>query len=298
MGDTMDDDDVDAWRMMMKDDGEKEDVDFNAIVTQQLDDGTGVLSTIDKVAACADQARSIKNKVERDERKMVKSNHMITLQVVLHDGTAPCHFRVNMVASAQFGNVEKSVVERMGKRWNPAAKLRLSWLTNDGVCIELTQSNWRDYFVREWCTLPWVVHAHDADMMSSGEMPLVDTSTALFERYDINRNGLIERAELTRMIKDIRLERFECSSALIERFAAHEFDRLDLDTSGGIDFGEFTKYVTKMTAWMRMELMVRAAASKDSAQAHGHPQTLVDPTMWCSSQGLCACGMGVARRSF
>ena len=62
------------------------------------------------------------------------------------------------------------------------------------------------------------------------------------------------------MLRDARLERFECSPALVERYVQAEFDRLDTDKSGYIELTEFTKYVTRMTAWMRSEIMVRLAA--------------------------------------
>ena len=41
---------------------------------------------------------------------------------------------------------------------------------------------------------------------------------------------------------------------LIERFVAHEFDRLDVDGSGYIELPEFTNYVTRMSPWMRVQL--------------------------------------------
>ena len=253
----MEDEDVDAWRMMLKADGEEEDVDFATIaMTNQLDDyNEGVLSTIDTVVAVADRMRTTKMQNELDERRMVKSNHMVTLNVMLHNGDAEQRFRVSVVASAHFGNVQKAVAERLSIRWNAAVRLRLSWLKSDGVLIELNQATWRDFTSREWCNLPWVVHAHDVDADAEVQMPLTDTARTLFERYDLQRNGVIERAELLRMLHDVRLERFQCSNALVEQFAAHEFARLDLDGSGGVTFDEFTKYVTKMTAWMRMELL-------------------------------------------
>ena len=210
----MEDEDVDAWRMMLKADGEEEDVDFATIaMTNQLDDyNEGVLSTIDTVVAVADRMRTTKMQNELDERRMVKSNHMVTLNVMLHNGDAEQRFRVSVVASAHFGNVQKAVAERLSIRWNAAVRLRLSWLKSDGVLIELNQATWRDFTSREWCNLPWVVHAHDVDADAEVQMPLTDTARTLFERYDLQRNGVIERAELLRMLHDVRLERFQCSN--------------------------------------------------------------------------------------
>ena len=257
---------------MTKDEPEEEDVDFGAIIEQvgapSLSDTSSdlVLSTIDKVVDFADKTRTTRMKEELEERKMVKNNHMVTLSVVMHRG-AGCDpqnvVRVNVVASAQFAIVQQAILERMGKRWDPAAKLHLSWLKDDGVQVELSQTSWRDFIFTMWCTQPWVVHAHATYPGDAAEvgMPLHEIARTLFERYDINRNGLIERAELARLLKDVRLERFQCSPALVSRFCNHEFDRLDIDGSGGIDLVEFTKYVTNMTAWMRSELLELFPAS-------------------------------------
>ena len=74
----------------------------------------------------------------------------------------------------------------------------------------------------------------------------------------MNRNGRLERHELVRIIKDLNLERLQCSELLIERFVEAEFCLLDTDGSGGIDLHEFTEYVTSMTRWMREELTFEA----------------------------------------
>ena len=37
------------------------------------------------------------------------------------------------------------------------------------------------------------------------------TARLLFAKYDVNRNGRIERRELKRILEDLHLERFECS---------------------------------------------------------------------------------------
>ena len=68
------------------------------------------------------------------------------------------------------------------------------------------------------------------------------------------------------MLRDARLERFECSLALIERFVAHEFNRLDVDRSGYIERPEFTRYVTRMTAWLRTELMARLSQTRTNGR--------------------------------
>lgn len=219
-------DDADAWKLMSKDENEEEDVDFDEIMKQTNIGSEGdVLGMVDTVVAFADSARTTNLARELEERNMVKSNHMITLEIVLHEGeTLEHHFRLNMVASAQFPNVQKAAVERMGSKWNASAKLRLSWLKEDGSLVELSQATWREYIFTNWCCHPWVVHAHDeASRGGSGaggggssasgsgvgggddaavDLPLTRTARLLFERYDINRNGVIELPELARLVGD------------------------------------------------------------------------------------------------
>ena len=58
------------------------------------------------------------------------------------------------------------------------------------------------------------------------------------------------------MLADLRLEHFDCSPRLIDRFVDRELSRLDADGSGSVDLAEFTIYVSNMTAWMRSELFM------------------------------------------
>ena len=72
-----------------------------------------VLSVIDKVLEIADQTRGSNIKQELDDRKMVKSNNMVTLRVVLHDGETVENYRLDVVASAQFPQIQQRVIERV-----------------------------------------------------------------------------------------------------------------------------------------------------------------------------------------
>ena len=119
-------------------------------------------------------------------------------------------------------------------------RLRLSWLNADGTAVELTQATWRNYVFAMWGTQPWVIHAHDDEIM------LDDAASLLFAKYDLRRCGFIERLGLARLLQDARLERLrdlgcDCSDALVERFVEHEFGRLDTDGSGRIELEEFTR---------------------------------------------------------
>ena len=175
------DDDVDAWKEMAADNDEEEDVDFGAIVqqTQSLDDGSGALEVIDKVCAFADKMRSDNQRTELDERGMVKCNNMVTLHVILHGALAmkieQKAFRLDVKASEQLDKIKTAVIDRMGSLWPSDAKLRLSWLQDDGDFFELTQSLWKDYVFMDWERMPWYVYASDNEA-DAGEMLLSDTA--------------------------------------------------------------------------------------------------------------------------
>jgi hypothetical protein len=232
----------------------------------------GILSTIDGAVNFADRHRTADLEKELEQRKMVKSNHLITLKIVLHEhGDATRSCRMTVVASSQFPLVQQAIIERMGSAWGTGAKLRLSWLKDDGSVAELSQATWRDYIFAMWCSQPWVVHAHDvaalSDLASADVyLPLTGPSQRLFDKYDVNRNKRIERPELARLLLHARLERLrelgcDCSDALVARFVEHEFARIDRDDDGTIELDEFTFYISRMTAWMRAELLSSCNAS-------------------------------------
>eukprot|EP00966_Prymnesium_polylepis_P303695 7015449-Prymnesium_polylepis.1 len=214
------------------------------------------------------------------------------------------HYRMSIRASAQLSKIEEAIIQRIGR--HGAKDLRLSWHRSDGAFLKLSQTTWREYVLSMWLTQPWVVHAHEAHQGAGDsaaiELQLDHTAKILFERYDINRNGVIERPELSRapahshqmcqcgldrwacgstlrspvvagMLRDARLERFDCSPALVERYVQAEFDRLDVDGSGYIELPEFTQYITRMTPWMRAEIMVCLASRHDAKGNRGQPVT-------------------------
>lgn len=78
----------------------------------------------------------------------------------------------------------------------------------------------------------------------------------LFEKYDVNRNGRLDKVELARVLCDLHLERYDCSPELQARFVDNQFLKLDTDGSGSMSLDEFTKYVSSMTSWTRNELLV------------------------------------------
>ena len=139
---------------------------------------------------------------------------------------------------------------------NKKAKLRLMWLTKDGETVNLdSQRVMSQYVDYEWCCMPWVLHAHEDLPKVQKSLALTDQSKALFDRYDTNADGGIDKAELGRMLKELDRETLQVSEGLVDKFVTSEFAKSDTDGDRKLTLQEFTVYVTDMTRWMRAELL-------------------------------------------
>ena len=97
--------------------------------------------------------------------------------------------------------------------------------------------DWSHYLHANWCSQPSVLHIRDS-AASTSPIALTRTAEFLFSRYDVNSNGFIERKELARMMRDLKLEQLDCPTALIDRFIEGEFERLDQNGNDGVDLAE------------------------------------------------------------
>lgn len=219
-------------------------------------------STIYRVINSQDSQKKKKKLDELHKRHMVHSHHLHTIHIVLHEGEERVHFLMDLPASINFSQLRCAVAMRLASHFNAgpelAQSLSLKWL-HDGEAIELNYEIWLRYVFEMWCAQPWEIHVHH----TSGNAPGTEDyrwvrhiAKLLFTRYDVNRNGRIERRELLRVINDLHLERFNCSEELIARFVEAEFERLDVDKSQGLDLDEFTNYVKRMSVWMRDQLLL------------------------------------------
>ena len=247
------------------------------------------------------QNKAEKAKAEKalDMRKMKRFNNLINVKLVMHgcaDGT------VHMIET-QAGIYLNKLSEQVQKLLNIEKKrLQLLWLTKGGETVLLDSQRTMDQFQdAEWCTQPWVFHVNELPPpkgkekkgkgkgdSGGGEAPgeavaisLNTEAKALFDRFDINDNKLLDRSELGRMLQEVDLSKLQVSRKLFDRYLASEFNNIDEDASGGIDLPEFTKYVTDMTLWMRDELMATAShknvfmtLASRAIEIRGEPQYL------------------------
>ena len=223
-----------------------------------------VRKVVDRVLSYNNDKLAKAKEMELEARQMIRSNHQLSMRVLLHTSPgAPSQVNMRVDANITFQPLRQMIIDRCKMR----SKIRLSWIDVDGEIVELTMKSWRKFILEMWCVQPWVVHVHNGD--SSSPLLQHHTSRILFARYDVNRNGRLERHEVARMLVDLQLERFQCSPQLIDRYVDNELDQLDTDGSGEVDLVRFTQYVTKMNTWMRTELMRKSNEIEVFAQLAG-----------------------------
>lgn len=194
---------------------------------------------------------------------VIKSNTQLTLSIVLHKGEATQTFlaQSSFTESATFLEFRKVVKARCGDELK-SNRFPLVWNDPSGATIELNHLIFDRFVLLMWCAQPWVIHVYDEERYASSgpvqRIRLVGTGTTLFERYDVDASGRVDKRELIRLLMGLDLKRLNCSPKLIERFVVGEYERLDTDRSGNIGLAEFIDYVTSMTSWMRSELMLQA----------------------------------------
>ena len=224
----------------------------NATHAKQHHDGAEkeVSAVVNKVLNYHNERHEINKQKELDGRQMVQSRHQLSVRILHHDASGGMHsFNVQVEANTSFQLLKQVVMAEC----KLGSKLHLSWVDNDGEVVELNMKTFHSFVHQMWCTLPWVVHVREGD--SQEDVQQTHIGRTIFARYDINRHGRLDRNEFGRMFRDLRLERFECSPLLVERYIDHEWQRLVSDSSGMLDLNKFTRYVSRMGPWVRAELM-------------------------------------------
>lgn len=208
---------------------------------------------VHKAVAFADKEQQKADMDALYGRRMVRSNCQLTLQIVKHEAHGKLkYFLMDITNSVRLDEFTKAVRQRCGGRlYTPpgAGKgegkpepLRLLWLHPDGDTIPLEkQSVFEQYVLTMWCRQPWVVHVHYPSECPLHPIALSDKAVILFDRYDVNDNGRVERRELVRLFRDLNLEQLQVSTKLVDEFIDGEFRRLDKDNSGGLTIDEFTE---------------------------------------------------------
>lgn len=213
----------------------------------------GVKDKLRKVDTDAKKERQ--QKIER--RKMKKFNSQLCLRLVYHSADGEVHAQMPVEDSIYLNKLMPAVARRLGLG---KKKVALLWCTPSGETVPLTsQVEFTSFAEQEWCTLPWVLHVFEANKGKPAPVvSLEEMAKTLFNKYDVDGSGSIDRSELMRMLKSVDLSKLEVSVKLLERFCDGEFAKIDADNDGGVSLQEFTKHVTHMCGWMRDELMLEA----------------------------------------
>ena len=147
-----------------------------------------------------------------DARKMKRFNSLITLRIVQHLPTKPDggsdvrSFLLETQDSVYLNELTRMVQRRLRAK----GKVRLLWLSKSGETVPLDSQRVMEQFAdREWCTMPWVVHVHEDSKAATQALALTDSAKALFDRFDTNNDGLIDTAELKRMLEELDRERLQ-----------------------------------------------------------------------------------------
>ena len=146
---------------------------------------------------------------------MKKLQNLITVKVVRYGpGGATSFHLLETQAGVYLNKLSAQIQEMLGLK---KKECELLWLNKGGDTIHLTSQRTFDEFQdAEWCTAPWVLHVHTTPAQKGEKQRKItlDTSAkALFDRYDIDGSGHIDRSELARMLKEIDLEQLGVSDA-------------------------------------------------------------------------------------
>ena len=236
-----------------------EDMQWNRVM--HLEPAHGV---VDKAIKGTDKGHQKKKAKEVEARKLKRFNCLLNLRVhflcstSIEKGAAEVlkTYEMETQDGVYLTALQKQLAKLLGVK-----KAKVLWVNEGGETIVLdSQRVFEQFADKSWNVLPWTLYAMDDSKKAqkAAKVTLHEAARALFDRYDGDANGIIERGELSRMLKEMDLSKLEVSEKLVDNFVMAEFEKLDKDGSDGICFSEFTEYVTNMTRWMRDELMVNA----------------------------------------
>lgn len=155
---------------------------------------------------------------ELEGRRMHRPNMQLALRVEVHLKNDRRIFLMDVANSVRWAELAQAIRSRCGKQL--PEKHRFFCVVEGGDVLELDAAVWNQYTLSMWCSHPWVVHAHRGGDTLKGLAFIahVKMGKALFEKYDVSSNGLIEERELLRMLMDLHLERLDIPHQLVDRF--------------------------------------------------------------------------------
>ena len=153
-----------------------------------------------------------------------------------------------------------------------------------GASVRLTADSLRTWLDDNWLAHPLEVHAYT----SADAAPLVAAEAAdaeagaddgngtgdgtasqeyharrareCFERYDTDRSGLLSLPEMKAMLSELCVGLDAITDREVDIWAAHEFERADVNHDGTIDAEEFEEYYKGLREHLRKQLARGAAA--------------------------------------
>ena len=244
-----------AERVMQQGDFEREE-------WHQLEAAEAATNVKDAIGSMQKKLASMQ-KDDKGGRILRRYNAPITIKMVLHE-----HAYAEGRQGEAYRMVEVSdsirledLLEVARHRFHREAKggqnsLRLLWLTDEGKTVHIdSQRVLHQWLDDAWCRLPVILHVLDDATATSDALDLADRASMLFEQYDQDQNGLIDRAELTNLLQSMDLTNLGVSQLMVDHFVSEEFERADTDKSGKLDFDEFCRYYNKLSDWARMQLV-------------------------------------------
>ena len=167
-----------------------------------------IAEPVEKAVAQADREQRRDDIRRVAERNMVKPNTSMKVKVVIHQHQGPSrNFLFTVAHSIRYVDFDQAIVARCGDAL-PATH-GYYWVDerNDVVPLD-NQPDLTQFVFTMWCAQPWVIHAIDTSGKpenSAAYESLINSvrlfacekaARLLFQRFDVNQNGRIERREL------------------------------------------------------------------------------------------------------
>lgn len=214
--------------------------------------------------AAADERLKLKSIATIDERKLHRAHTHVAIRLSVHmEEEEPQKFLLSAAESISMANLQQLINERCGlslRLYEGKKEEKIYGILPSGevVCLSSTEA-FHQFAAQMWCTQPWQLHV-TADKEELQITQVEERASVLFEAYDVNRDGCIDRVELLRMHRDLRLERLDIFDELLNRFVEAEFRRLSAwSIAEGLDptkvqLPQFVSYVVSLGRWMKREL--------------------------------------------
>ena len=140
-----------------------------------------------------------------------------------------------------------------------AVKLQYQYVSLNGhptvIDSKTALQNWLDVM---WAVHPPTLHAFDNDGLLAKAQDQTKRIREIFSEYDGDGNGTISLDEMTNMVLEMDLHTLGVTKDAIANYVSDEFERVDCDRSGEIDFEEFKTYYESLQSFLKDKLSVES----------------------------------------